>query len=56
MSIERGMDKEDVVHLCSGILLSYQKEQDDTICSNMDRPRDYLLIFLKMPEYVVHIQ
>ena len=27
MSINRGMDKEDVVHVCNGILLSHKKEQ-----------------------------
>ena len=27
MSINRGMDKEDVVHIYSGILLSHKKEQ-----------------------------
>ena len=26
MSIDRGMDKEDVVHIYSGILLSHKKE------------------------------
>ena len=28
MSINRGMDKEDAVHLCNGILLSHKKEQN----------------------------
>ena len=41
MSIHRQMDKEDVVHIYSGILLSYEKEQNNAICSNMDGPRDY---------------
>lgn len=27
MSTNRGMDKEDVVHTCNGILLSYKKNQ-----------------------------
>ena len=36
MSINRGMDKEDVVHIYSGILLSHKKEQNNAICSNMD--------------------
>ena len=43
------MDKEYVgharAHACgyiqSGILLSYQKEWNNAICSNMDGPRDY---------------
>ena len=29
------MAKEDVVHICSGILLSHKKEQNNTICSNL---------------------
>ena len=35
-----GMDKEDVVHIYNGILLSHKKEQNNTICSNRDGPRD----------------
>ena len=27
MSINRGMDKEDVVHICNGILLSHKKNE-----------------------------
>ena len=34
------MDKEDVVHIFSGILLSYQEEWHNAICSNMDGPRN----------------
>ena len=41
MSIDRGMDKEDVVHTRNGILLSHKKEQDNAICKNMDDTRDY---------------
>ena len=41
MSIDRGMDKEDVAHIYSGILLSLKKEWNNAICSNMDGPRDY---------------
>ena len=40
MSIERGMDKEDVTHIYNGILLSHKKEWNNAICSNMDGPRD----------------
>ena len=36
MSIDVGMDKEDVVHIYSGILLSHNKEQNNAICSNVD--------------------
>ena len=35
------MDKEDVVHIYNGILLSHKKEQNNAICSNMDGTRDY---------------
>ena len=41
MSIDRGMDKEDVVHIYSGILLSHKKEWNNAIYSNMDGPRNY---------------
>ena len=41
MSIDRGMDKEDVVHMQNGILLIHKKEQNNAICSNMDGPEDY---------------
>ena len=33
MSINRRMDKEDVVHIHNGILLSHEKEWNDAICS-----------------------
>ena len=33
MSIDRGMDKEDVVHI-------FKKVWNNAICSNMDGPRD----------------
>ena len=41
MSMERGMDKEDVIHLYNGTLLSHKKEWHNAICSNMDEPTDY---------------
>ena len=42
MSINRGMDKEEVVCVYNGILLSHEKEWNKGICSNMDEPRDYI--------------
>ena len=36
MSTNRGMDKEDVVHIFNGMLLSHKKEQNRVICSDMD--------------------
>ena len=35
------MDKENVVYIHNGILLSHKKEWNNAICSNMDGPRDY---------------
>ena len=32
---------EDVVHIYNGILLSYKKEPNNAICSNMDVTGDY---------------
>ena len=40
MSIKREVDKEDVVHIYNGILLTHQKEWDNAICSNMNEPRE----------------
>ena len=41
MSIDRGVDPEDVVHIHNGTLLSHQKERNTSIFSNMDGPRNY---------------
>ena len=42
LSIKRGtVDKEDVVHIYNGILLSHKKEQNNAPCHNMDGPRNY---------------
>ena len=35
------MDKEDVLHTYNETLLSYKKEWNNAICSNMDGCRDY---------------
>ena len=40
MSIDRGMEKEDGVRIYNGLLLGYNKEQNNAIC-NMDGSRDY---------------
>ena len=40
MSFNRGMEKEDVVQIYNGILLSHKKEQNSAICKDMDGPRD----------------
>ena len=36
MSIHRGMDKEDVVYIYNGILLSHKKEWYFAICNNLE--------------------
>ena len=41
MSTDRWMDKEDVVHIYNGILLSHKKEWNNAICINMDGPGNY---------------
>ena len=38
MSFNRGMNKEDVVHIYNGILLSHKKEQNGVICRDVDGP------------------
>ena len=35
------MDKEEVVYIYNGILLSHRKEWNNAICSNMDWLRNY---------------
>ena len=35
------MDKEGMVHMYNGMLLSHNKKWNNTICSNMDVPRDH---------------
>ena len=39
MSIDRWIDKEDVVHIYNGMLLSYKKEQYWVIFRDEDGPR-----------------
>ena len=41
MSINRWMDKEDVLYIYNRILLSHKKEWNIAICRNMDGPGDY---------------
>ena len=41
MFINRGMDKEDVVHIYNGILFWHKNEQNNTICRDVNRPRDH---------------
>ena len=50
MSINRGMDKEDVAHTYNGILLSYKKEQNSVICRDVDRSRSLDLDLVSFAE------
>ena len=40
MSVNRGMDKEDVVHIYSGIPLNHKKERNWVIYRVVERPRE----------------
>ena len=40
MPIDRRMDKEDVLHIYNGILLSHKREQNWVICRDVDGSRD----------------
>ena len=50
MSINRGMDKEDVAHTYNGILLSYKKEPNSVICRDMDGSRSLDLDLVSFAE------
>ena len=39
MSINRGMDKEDVVYIYNGILVSDKKKKNSVSCSDVDEPK-----------------
>ena len=41
MSNDTGMDKEDVVHIYNGILLSHIKDWNCAICRAVEGPRDW---------------
>ena len=42
MSINRGMDKEDVVHIYNGLLLNHKQEQNCIICSDVGGPESVI--------------
>ena len=44
MSINRRVDKKDVVHIDNGILLSHKKERNNAICSEMDRNLEIVIL------------
>ena len=41
MSINRVMDKEDVIHIYNGMIFNNEKEQNNAFCSNLEGLRDY---------------
>ena len=43
MSTDRGMNKENVVHIYNVILSNHKKESNNAISSNMDGPTDYYI-------------
>ena len=51
MAISRRVNKEDVMHIYSAILLSQKK---NAICSNTDGPRDYQTISQRQISYHLH--
>ena len=55
MSINRGLDKEVVVHICNGILLSHKKEQNWIICRDVDGPGDIIQSEVSQKEKNNHI-
>ena len=40
MSIDRWMDKENMVHIYNGILFNHKKEWNWVICRDVEGPRD----------------
>ena len=59
MSIGKWMDKEDLVYIHNGILLSHKKEWNNVICNNRDGPRDYHTKWSKserqIPYYITYM-
>ena len=49
------MDKEDVVNIYNGMLLSHNKEQNNAICSNVDATRDLSEVFFQQHKRRLYI-
>ena len=47
MSINRRMDKEDLIHIYYRIILSHKKGWNNPICSNTDGPGEYHTMWIK---------
>ena len=54
MFTDRLIDKEDMVHIHNGILLSHKKEWNNAICSNMNGPQGSILSELSQGEKNKH--
>ena len=56
MPVDRWTDKEDVVYIYNGVLLSHKKKEwNNDICSNMDGPRDYHIKWSKSEKDKYHM-
>ena len=55
MFINRGVDKEDGVHMYKGTLLSHKKEPKNAICSNMGGRTDYHTKWSKSERQIYHL-
>ena len=54
-STDRGTEKEDVVHIHSGILLSHKKDWNNAICSDfVDEHRNYLFVISQPKTNITH--
>ena len=51
VSINRWIDKEDVVHIYNGILLRHKKEWNNAICSNTDGLEGIMLLLLLLSRF-----
>ena len=56
MSINKGMGKEDVVHIYSGILLSHKKEQNWVICRDADDVETVIQSEVSQKEKTLHLE
>ena len=55
MSIDGWMDKKDVVHIYNRILLTHEKDRNNAISNNMDKPRDYYTKWSKSEREKYHM-
>ena len=55
MSIDRWVDKEDLVYIHNGILVSHNKEWNNAICNNMNGSRDYHTKWSKSDKDKYHV-